>query len=564
MATAESRPSGRRLDLLLTLALAAAAPAIWAPLLRVGLDLGDEGWLVTAIERISAGESLYRDIFRSYGPGVYAPFVPLFRWMEPNLVIVRAVWLAGLVALCVGSYWLARPFAPRWAALGAGALPMVIRAPVHKTFVPLAYLATLWLCSRLAEREHGPGKLIALGAGFGIVGLVRQEAGAYGMLIGLATLAAFPASRSRPGSGSVTRAWSALRGGLLLGAGAAAVWLPLLIFWAAQGVLGDVLQQLVLQGAQGNAALSLPFPSLERLVTGPGRLTTLLFYIPAASVAAGALMLLQAARRRNRSTETIVVAQWTAIALLSHSIFLSRTDDLHLTQALVAPALLWACAAGHLARAFRPGPEGAGPVWIRLALAVLVAAPLAAIPLGVEDIIENYTDRSQGVELEMARAPVIVPDWQAEEVRDTVEAIRRKTPAGEPIFVAPYAPGLYFLAERRNPSRHDAIVPGFATPGIQREVIEALGREKVPLVVIRLTEAGGKARWWIPSFAPGLWRHIRVNYVQEETIGRFVLLRRRSSTPLGDLRSPEISDPIRDVETAIRRDARRRTGDEVD
>ncbi len=527
MATAESDRSRKRLDLLLTLVLAAAAMAIWAPLLRVGLNLGDEGWLVTAVERISAGEALYRDIYRSYGPGVYAPFVPIFRWTEPNLVTVRAVWLVGLLVLCVGSYWLARPFAPRWAAFGAGALPMLLRSPVHKTFVPLAYLATLWLASRLVDREHGPRRLLALGAGFGLVGLVRQEAGAYGMLIGLATLAVIPASRSQPGSGAVTGVRSLLRGGLLLAAGAAAVWLPFLIVWAGQGVLGDVLQQLVLQGAQGNAAMSLPFPPLERLVTGPDRLTTLLFYLPAASVAAGAIMLLQAARRRDLSTETIVVAQWTAVALLSHSIFLSRTDVPHLTQALVAPALLWARAAGRLGRSFRPGLGGTDSGWVRLALAVLVAAPIAVLPLGVKDIAQDYAERRQGVELEIARAPVIVPEWQAQETRGIVEAIQREIAAGDPIFVAPYAPGLYFLAERPNPSRHDAIVPGFATAEIQQEVIQALEREQVRLVVIRMSWVGGRAHWWIPSFAPLLWRHLTITYVQERTIGRFVLLRRK-------------------------------------
>ena len=140
---------------------------------------------------------------------------------EPNLVTVRVVWLVGLAMLCAGSYRLARPFAPRWAAFGAGALPMLIRAPVHKTFVPLAYLATLWLASRLAGREHGPWGLVALGAGFGIVGLVRQEAGAYGMLIGLVTLAVVPTSRPRTGSGAVTRARYVLGGGLLLAINAA-------------------------------------------------------------------------------------------------------------------------------------------------------------------------------------------------------------------------------------------------------------------------------------------------------------------------------------------------------
>jgi hypothetical protein len=443
---------------------------------------------------------------------------------------------------------------------------MLLRTPIHKTFVPLAYLATLWLASRLADRAQGTRGLVALGAGFGIVGLVRQEAAAYGMLIGLATLAVAPASRPQPEIGAVMRARSVLRGGLLLAAGATAVWLPLLIVWAGQGALGDVLQQLVLQGARGNAAMSLPFRPLERLMTGPGRLTTLLFYLPAASVAAGAIMLLQAARRRDRSTETIVVAQWTAVALLSHAIFLPRSDVSHLTQALVAPALLWACAAGRLARSFRPGLGGADPDWARLALGVFVAAPIAVLPLGVKDVAKSYAERRKGVELGMARAPVIVPAWQAKRLRRLVDAIHRDIPEGEPIFVAPYSPGLYFLAERPNATRHDAIVPGFATPEIQQEIIQALEREQVRFVVIALASVGSMERWQLRTFAPHLWRHLNTTYVQERTIGPFALLRRKPPASLGDLRSPEISDQIRDRDlgTAIPRDARRRTGAEVE
>jgi hypothetical protein len=336
-----------------------------------------------------------------------------------------------------------------------------------------------------------------------------------------------------------------------------------LIFWTAQGALGDVLQQLVLQGARGNAAIALPFPPFERLLTGPGRLTTLLFYLPAAGGAAGVILLLRAAQRRDGSTETIVVAQWTAIALLSHSIFLSRSDVDHLTQALIAPALLWACAAGHLVRSLRGDPEGVESGWARLALGVLVAAPIAAIPLGVKDILQNYAERRQGVELGLARAPVLVPAWQAQQLRRVVAFIHEEIPTGEPIFVAPYVPGLYFLAERPNPSRHDAVVPGFATPEIEREIIQALEREQVRLVVVDLASMGREERWQLSVFAPRLWRHLTTGYAKERTIGPFVLLRRRNADARGDLRSPEISDPIRAVGTATPRDASWRTGAEV-
>ena len=67
-----------KLDTAIPLALAVVALVVHAPLLRFGLNLGDEGMFVEAVERIRAGEVLYRDFHRTYAPGVYYPFVPLF------------------------------------------------------------------------------------------------------------------------------------------------------------------------------------------------------------------------------------------------------------------------------------------------------------------------------------------------------------------------------------------------------------------------------------------------------------------------------------------------------
>jgi hypothetical protein len=165
-----------------------------------------------------------------------------------------------------------------------------------------------------------------------------------------------------------------------------------------------------------------------------------------------------------------------------------------------------------------------------------VAISIAVLPLGVKGIAKSYVERRQGIELGMARAPVIVPIWRAKQLHRLVDAIHREIPAGEPIFVAPYSPGLYFLAERPNPTRHDAIVPGFATPEIQQEVIQTLEREQVRLVVIDLSWLDSRVRWQLPAFAPHLWRHLNASYVQERTIGAFLLLRRKTPAALGNLR----------------------------
>ena len=243
-------------------------------------------------------------------PGVYAPFVPIFRWLEPNLVTVRAVWLVGLAVLCVGSYWLARPFAPRWAAFGAGALPMLLRAPAHKTFVPLAYLATLWLASRLAVREHGPRGwwLSAPGSDRGARpsgGGRLRDADRLGDARPWPGVEAATRRRSRDARAVRASREAPAHSGCRRGVAPAADRL---------GGPGCARRRPAAAGAPGGAGerrhvAALPAPRAARSRSEPAH--DVLVYLPAASVAAGAIMLLQAARRRDLSPETIVVAQWT-------------------------------------------------------------------------------------------------------------------------------------------------------------------------------------------------------------------------------------------------------------
>ena len=51
----------RRLDLILDCVLALTTLIAWRPLVGVRLNLADEGWLVTAVDRLLAGERLYAD-----------------------------------------------------------------------------------------------------------------------------------------------------------------------------------------------------------------------------------------------------------------------------------------------------------------------------------------------------------------------------------------------------------------------------------------------------------------------------------------------------------------------
>jgi hypothetical protein len=498
------------------LLLALLSLSIWAPLVPVEFGLSDEGWLLTAIDRLAAGERLYTDIYRSYAPGTYW----LFAALDADLVTIRWVWLVGLVLLSVGGYRLARPHMPLALAVGVGLVPVLLRPPLHKVFVPLCYLAALGLCHQLATRENaGARRLLALGVGFGLIGLFRQEAAAFGLLIGLVTMLLRPSGSAPLGLG--TRAAIARAG--WLSAGVALLWTPVIAYLWMDGALGAAVEQLVLTGARGNAAMSLPFPSPLQLLTGPGRIGAALLYLPGVAVLLGGWATRRAWLDAPGSSLALVLAQWTSMALLSHAVFASRTDLAHLLQALVAPTLILGFVAGVALRA--PTPRGR---WMARSGVAFLGIGLLVAPLPYGDLSRQYALRREGVPFRVRGQELTVPARHAAVYDRLVSAIHVITKPGEPIFVVPYSPGLYYLAERPNPTRHGAVLPGYASDEILAEIVAALERTETRLIVFERIAYDGQSERALPVFAPELSAYFSERYVQIERIGNFTLLRRRS------------------------------------
>ncbi len=493
------------------------AVAVWAPLVPVGFGIADEGWLLSAIDRLVDGQRLYADVYRSYGPGLYWTFEGLFRVFETSTLSVRWVWLGGLVLLSAGSFWLARPWLPLWAAAAVGLVPIFLRPPAHKTFVPLAYLGVLWLCRGVAERHGRPLRfvtLLALGAGFGLLALFRQEASAFGMLIAWGTAASNPVREGRSALGhTLWAAWS-------LGLGAALVWLPVLGVFAATGALFDAAEQLVFAGARGNAAMSIPFPEWSRVLTGPERLRTSLFFLPGIVAALGFLVSWRWLRSPERRTAGLILAQCSAMAVLAYGIFASRSDFPHLLQALVPAALVWAAC---VAEGFRATPAS------RVLAAGLALWLIAGTAL-LSNVPDYYARRARAVPMPVPGGEVLVSPEEARVLGELVAAVHREVPPGQPILALPYIPGLYHLADRPNASRHDAVLPGYATEAIQSEVIEAVDRDRVPLLVIYARAMDGRHQRTLGKSAPTLTAHLRRRYEPIERIGGFRLLRWREPT----------------------------------
>jgi hypothetical protein len=505
-----------RLDTVIALGLAAVTLAVRAPLLRFGLNLGDEGMFVEAVERIRAGEVLYRDFHRTYAPGVYYPFVPLFDWFGPSVVLARLVWLGMLAALSALTYLAARPFAARWAALGAGLLTVLIAPPAHKTFVPLAIVCGLLLCRRLLFGDAGRATAIAVGAGIGSLGLLRQEVCAYTFVIAVWTLLARRASL-RAGTGALILGMS-----LVLG--------PTALLLMANGAVAAAVQNLLLDPPRDNALLSLPFPSLAQVMTGPHRLETSLFWFPLLVVPAAALWFVAGRRLSTPDPARAVALQWILMATMTLSIFAIRSDVPHLTQGLVAPLLLLALL---LTRWQEQVRRVSGPKRVAVALGGgLVCLWVVAVSNDSlrENLLHVYREQARGVRLEEARATVVLPPPRAAKLQALLAELRARSNPGDPVFVAPHAPMLYFLSERRNPTAFDMVIgAGVAEPETQRAIARRLEEPAVAVVMYNESPLDGDVERAFPGNLPTLEAYLNRSWVEDRRIGTWVFLRRSTA-----------------------------------
>jgi hypothetical protein len=62
--------------------------------------------------------------------------------------------------------------------------------------------------------------------------------------------------------------------------------------------------------------------------------------------------------------------------------------------------------------------------------------------------------------LQLPRAPVLVPEHTASDLRALIIFVQEGTPPGEPFFAYPVAPMANVLADQPNPTRFDHFLPG--------------------------------------------------------------------------------------------------------
>jgi hypothetical protein len=410
----------------------------------------DEGLMLQAAARIADGQVPYRDFWWFYPPGQPYLLGALHALFGPSLLPWRIVRVLADATVALLAWRLAgRAAGPRLALVAWAAAILAMAYPSGPHPFPIALALALGALLTFERRPVLAGVLTGACAAWRIEFAVFAAVGI--------VLAQRPPWRY-----------------LAATAGTAALLFAPVVIAAGLGRSWDLLVDYPLTDFRDYQTLPFPVNYDGPLNTGSisGFLTDtaeplLLFYLPLVlliGVAAAAFALV-----RRRNPLTIATAVFTAGTI---GYLLVRTDLFHTAPLAVMFAVL---AAWALAR------------WS-------VAALVVAVALGF--VVVEGADR-RWLALREDTVPVAdgvrAPRAEAAELKQTVSAIQRAVPPGEPIYVAPQRadqvtagyPLLYVLADRPNPTRYDIAAPGVVTSApVQREIIGDLERTR-PRVVVR-------------------------------------------------------------------------------
>lgn len=156
----------------------------------------------------------------------------------------------------------------------------------------------------------------------------------------------------------------------------------------------------------------------------------------------------------------------------------------------------------------------------------LVRAKLETLPSHASAVASQYPAAAL-VPLTAAGAQFWGPAWLVNPARDVVEHLAANSEPGEPIFVYPAAPGLYYLSGRTNVSRHNHIFPGMLTPDEEQDLVARLDR--VRYVV---WDNDGAGFWVSARDYPLLNDYLRHNFRVDAVIGPYMVLARDAAGPL--------------------------------
>jgi hypothetical protein len=455
----------------------------------------DEGHLAAAASWMLDGKLLYREIHTGIFPGIYLITTLLFGVFGEDMIVMR--WAAVVMnCVIVSSLWLIarRMVRPTWAllppllhlALVVFSFPVLSMFNYSTLAVCFGLLALLFLLRYLdAARVHDA---VWLGLFVACAALTKQN---FGGLVFIALLVGLLWGRS--GSALATQP---LFGVLLPIAAAGSVLTALvMIYFILTGTFLDLLDATILSlGGSQLKDFSNPIPPIFGahpendgrflFLYSPPTVFNLLIHdetllgmkitplvrslairlsygVPLLAVLASPIVLWRTQRWRDAGRERAARTSVVFAVVFFPGIFPSAIWS-HLAFVTIPVLLLFAFIADRVDDGLRRGSGGGVPVAIwRGAFALIVLTSLV-----VAVVTSANVARWNPHPLELERASLRVSERDLGLFRGAHEFVAECAAPGDPIFVAPDIPAVYFLTDRANPTPYDLTIPGNVDGGL--------------------------------------------------------------------------------------------------
>jgi hypothetical protein len=469
--------------------LVAGAIALQLPMCNRSVVPLDEGQMAAIAARLLRGDALYRDIHTGVFPGVYYVTAALLGAIRHDIVVTRIAQVGVNTAVALMLWRLGcRAVGWRWALLSpalylllvAAGFPVLTMLNYSSLSMALGLAALLWLL-RYLESGRSAGA-VATGALVAAATLVKQN---FGVLALLAIFGALFLERRR----SALAGRSALSSAAPIVAGGAAVATVALLHFVWLGTLDDLIQKTILGlGPSQLHEFDNPIPPVlgplpddlrfkflytppilfnyglhgadlfgVRVTPGLQQLAVRLSYgLPLAALALTPLVAWwsrsepSGRRTASEASGLFAVVLFLGIfpsAIWSHLAFV-------LPPVLLVMGLLIATAGTRIGR----WRTGAGRAWAT-GWAVLAASGIVVSGRVSLDLMRWYSEPSEVPHLSLRLAPI-----QAAVLRDAAGFVEECAGPGEPIFVLPDIPHIYFATGRPNPTPYDLFVARDADP----------------------------------------------------------------------------------------------------
>jgi len=538
------------------LVILSASIAIQIPLYNRTLIFFDEGIIFNISESVLNGGVVFKDEPSFVLPGIFYLLALLYKVFGVSFLVSRYAMAVVFSATAILVFLISRPIMSELMAFLIALLFVTHRLWAFPVWNMIGYAAfsmfflavALLLLLKFAETPQS-ATVFLVGIFVATAAMFKQDYGGFAGIGMFLYILLWPSLRAKAVDAPEVRISRLKAAGAYI-FGGLVVCLPVFAYFAYKGALDDLVQNafllpislettrettpliplwpLLKQDAflRGNWLQYAPAVSFMRHLlswqsaTPPGFLyretpiweilLKLIHYMPYLTSLATVILL---AKHYIKGTFSTKHMKTVAVLIFAVSVFMTQHepfDFAHLMQMYLPVFLLL----GFLADAVYSKAR-LRKMLFYLALsagAILMVLYLYHTVAGVSFIANLHSAKLEG-----PRADIYLSEYDRDSCSEALRFIKENTSSDEPILVLPYHSLFYFLAQRPNPTRFEAIWPVKIFENMDKEIIAASEEKHVEYIVEfpQVHKAIGSYK----EFAPEIADYIHNNFAIEKAIG---------------------------------------------